>query len=44
MLVSILGVVMMSAAGFAIGHSGNTDSNGCHTDHKTGDYHCHKPK
>lgn len=26
------------------GHSGGTDANGCHTNHKTGDYHCHKPK
>lgn len=25
-------------------HSGGTDANGCHTNHKTGDYHCHKPK
>ena len=22
-------------------HSGRTDSAGCHTDHKTGVYHCH---
>ncbi len=22
-------------------HSGGTDRNGCHTNHKTGDYHCH---
>ena len=22
-------------------HSGGTDSRGCHTDHKTGIYHCH---
>ncbi|MBD9451116.1 YHYH domain-containing protein [Rhizobium sp. RHZ02] len=22
-------------------HGGGTDSNGCHTDHKTGGYHCH---
>lgn len=22
-------------------HSGGTDSNGCHTNHKTGEYHCH---
>jgi len=28
----------------ALAHSGGTDSSGCHTDHKTGDYHCHKPK
>jgi hypothetical protein len=27
-----------------VGHSGGTDSKGCHTDHSTGDYHCHKPK
>lgn len=25
-------------------HSGGTDAQGCHTNHKTGDYHCHKPK
>ncbi|MFL0560557.1 YHYH domain-containing protein [Sphingomonas sp. 179-I 2A4 NHS] len=25
-------------------HSGGTDANGCHTNHSTGDYHCHKPK
>lgn len=22
-------------------HSGRTDSSGCHTNHQTGDYHCH---
>jgi hypothetical protein len=25
-------------------HSGGTNSDGCHTNHKTGDYHCHNPK
>lgn len=25
-------------------HSGGTDANGCHTNHSTGEYHCHKPK
>ncbi|MDR2870743.1 MAG: YHYH domain-containing protein [Deferribacteraceae bacterium] len=25
-------------------HSGATNSNGCHKDSKTGEYHCHKPK
>ncbi|MDB4456174.1 YHYH domain-containing protein [bacterium] len=25
-------------------HSGGTDSNGCHTNSKTGDYHCHNRK
>lgn len=22
-------------------HSGGTDKNGCHKDHKNGDFHCH---
>lgn len=26
---------------FALAHSGGTDSSGCHTNHKTGGYHCH---
>ncbi|MBO9680923.1 MAG: YHYH domain-containing protein [Acidovorax sp.] len=25
----------------ALAHSGGTDSQGCHTDHKTGLRHCH---
>jgi methionine-rich copper-binding protein CopC len=25
-------------------HSGGTDAQGCHTNHATGDYHCHTPK
>lgn len=28
-----------SVAAFA--HSGGTDSKGCHTNYKTGGYHCH---
>lgn len=23
-------------------HGGGLDANGCHTNHKTGDYHCHR--
>lgn len=30
---------VLSIAAFA--HSGGTDRNGCHLDHKTGVYHCH---
>ncbi|MDR1842300.1 MAG: YHYH domain-containing protein [Citrobacter amalonaticus] len=33
---------VLSAATFA--HSGGTDSNGCHTNRKTGDHHCHNRK
>jgi len=25
----------------SVAHSGGTDSRGCHTDYKTGWYHCH---
>ena len=28
----------------ALGHSGGTNSEGCHTNRKTGDYHCHARK
>jgi uncharacterized protein YfaQ (DUF2300 family) len=27
-----------------IAHSGGTDAYGCHTNSKTGVYHCHNPK
>lgn len=32
-------VFVCTAASF--GHSGGTDASGCHTNRKTGDYHCH---
>ncbi len=41
---AILGVIALALAavtGFAISHSGGLDKNGCHKDHKNGDYHCH---
>ena len=38
----VLGVVLALVSGFAIGHSGGLDQYGCHTNHKTGDYHCHR--
>lgn len=28
----------------SVAHSGGTNANGCHTNRKTGDYHCHTPK
>ena len=37
--VIAVAVMMMSAGVWA--HSGGTDSNGCHVDHKTGARHCH---
>ncbi len=35
-------VLAISTSAFA--HSGGTNSQGCHTNHRTGDYHCHNPK
>lgn len=35
-------VVLVSALSFA--HSGRTNSEGCHTNRKTGEYHCHGKK
>ena len=29
------------SAGTAAAHSGGTNDQGCHKNHKTGDYHCH---
>jgi hypothetical protein len=28
----------------ALSHSGGTNADGCHTNRRTGDYHCHTPK
>lgn len=38
---TIIAIAITLAAGFAQAHSGGTNSSGCHTDHKTGTYHCH---
>jgi len=29
-------------SGAAVAHGGGLDSSGCHTNRKTGDYHCHR--
>ncbi|MGI2027776.1 YHYH domain-containing protein [Endozoicomonas acroporae] len=34
--------LLVSSITFA--HSGGTDSNGCHTNHSTNEYHCHNSK
>jgi hypothetical protein len=44
LVVALIGAALAAAAGFAVGHSGGTDANGCHKNHNTGEYHCHKPK
>lgn len=34
--------LLVVSATFLLAHSGGTNSAGCHTNSKTGDYHCHK--
>lgn len=36
-----LTILLLMFAGLAHAHSGGTNSQGCHTDHRTGNYHCH---
>lgn len=37
-------MLLIGIASPVFGHSGGTDANGCHTNKKTGEYHCHNPK
>jgi len=37
-------MVSLLVPSVSFAHPGRTDSNGCHTNRKTGDYHCHQPK
>lgn len=41
-IIAIIAGVLAAWGGYAISHSGGLDAYGCHTDHKTGLYHCHK--
>lgn len=40
----ILGAALVITAAPGFAHSGRTNSEGCHTNRKTGDYHCHGKK
>lgn len=42
LITIMLTIFLLISTAFA--HSGRTDKNGCHTNHKTGVYHCHLPK
>jgi hypothetical protein len=35
---------LLSLSGIVYAHSGGTDANGGHWNHKTGEYHYHNPK
>ncbi len=34
-------VILMVSVGVSIAHSGRTNSEGCHYNRTTGEYHCH---
>jgi hypothetical protein len=42
--VALLGLAALVFGGVVYSHPGGTNASGCHTNHKTGDYHCHNAK
>ena len=42
--VALAGALLAFTIGSASGHSGGTNAAGCHTNRRTGDYHCHTPR
>ena len=38
------GLMILLASPLTFAHSGGTNQNGCHTDHDSGDYHCHSER
>jgi len=42
--IAFIFMISMGMVSNAVAHSGGTDANGCHTNQKTGKYHCHKRK
>ena len=40
----IVAALLASAAAVASAHSGGLNAQGCHTNKKTGEYHCHRPQ
>ena len=35
-------LVVATPVGIVLAHPGGLDANGCHTNHRTGEYHCHR--
>jgi hypothetical protein len=35
-------LIVLGTPAVALAHGGGLDANGCHTNRKTGDYHCHR--
>ncbi len=43
-LVTLTLALFLTIPALSFAHSGGTDAKGCHTEKKTGNYHCHTPK
>jgi hypothetical protein len=41
---ALIAMLALGRPGPANAHSGGTNAQGCHTNHATGDYHCHTPR
>lgn len=41
-MTRIIGIAAALAAASAFAHGGGLNSEGCHNNRKTGDYHCHR--
>ncbi|MBX4895430.1 MULTISPECIES: YHYH domain-containing protein [Rhizobium] len=39
--IALAATVLALSSASVFAHGGGLDRNGCHTNHKTGDYHCH---
>lgn len=42
LVLCVLAICLLAPPASA--HGGGLDANGCHTNHKTGEYHCHRPQ
>jgi hypothetical protein len=43
LFVGAVATLLALAPPTASPHPGGTNADGCHTDHRTGEYHCHRP-
>ncbi|MBZ9720156.1 YHYH domain-containing protein [Mesorhizobium sp. AD1-1] len=40
-IFAAVAILFLAVSNNGFAHSGGTDANGCHKNHKTGEYHCH---
>jgi hypothetical protein len=41
---AIFALTLMVSPELAVAHSGGLNADGCHTNRRTGEYHCHRPQ